>query len=59
MRAPPTPNYGQSNWASLQAAEKVIKSYILEKGGNHGRIHKLQQLCDAAAALGPPLLTRG
>jgi hypothetical protein len=29
-----TPNYGQSNWASLQAAEKVIKSYILETGGS-------------------------
>ena len=51
-----TPNYGQSNWASLQAAEKVFKSYILETGGSHGRIHKLQQLCDAAAALGLPLL---
>ena len=51
-----TPNYGQSNWASLQAAEKVIKSYILETGGSHGRIHKLEQLCDAAAALGLPRL---
>ena len=51
-----TPNYGQSNWASLQAAEKVIKSYILETGGSHGKIHKLQQLCDSAAALGLPRL---
>ena len=42
----------QSNWASLQAAEKVTKSYILEAGGSHGKIHKLQQLCDSATALG-------
>src|ERR1017187_9529862 len=38
-----TPNYGQSNWASLQAAEKVLKSYILEKGGSHGKIHRLDE----------------
>lgn len=46
------PNYGQSNWASLQAAEKVIKSYILEKGGTHGKIHKLDELCKFATQVG-------
>lgn len=51
-----TPNYGQSNWASLQAAEKVIKSYILEKGEGHGRIHKLDELSACAASLGLPAL---
>jgi hypothetical protein len=51
-----TPNYGQSNWASLQVAEKVLKSYILEKGGVHGKVHRLDELCDCAYKLGlPPL----
>jgi hypothetical protein len=51
-----TPNYGQSNWASLQASEKVLKSYILEKGGSHGKIHRLEELCTSASLLGlPPL----
>ncbi|MGD0498032.1 MAG: hypothetical protein ABSC23_06310 [Bryobacteraceae bacterium] len=49
-----TPNYGQSNWAALQATEKVIKSYILEKGGSHGKIHKLDELCACASTLGLP-----
>ena len=48
------PNYGQSNWASLQATEKVIKSYILEKGGTHGKIHRLNELCDAAYQVALP-----
>jgi hypothetical protein len=51
-----TPNYGQSNWASLQVAEKILKSYIVEKGGTHGKIHRLNELCTCAYALGlPPL----
>lgn len=48
------PNYGQSNWASLQATEKVLKSFILEKGSTHGKIHKLAELCAAASSLGLP-----
>lgn len=49
-----TPNYGQSNWASLQAIEKVLKSFILEKGSTHGKIHKLDELCATASSLGLP-----
>jgi HEPN domain-containing protein len=48
------PNYGQSNWSSLQATEKVIKSYILEKGGAHGKVHCLNELCDVAYQLALP-----
>jgi hypothetical protein len=51
------PNYGHSNWASLQAAEKIIKSYILEKGGNHKNSHRLaKDLLPDAYALGLPLI---
>lgn len=49
-----TPNYGQSNWAALQASEKCLKSYILEKGGSHGKIHHIQLLSEYAATLGLP-----
>jgi hypothetical protein len=50
------PNYGQSNWAALQASEKSLKSYILEKGGRHGKIHTLQHLSEYSSTLGlPPL----
>jgi len=52
-----TPNYGQSNWAALQAAEKVVKSYILERGGSHGKIHDLDELCACASALGLPTVS--
>lgn len=48
------PNYGQSNWSSLQATEKVLKSYILEKGDSHGKTHRLSELCDAAYKLNLP-----
>jgi hypothetical protein len=51
-----TPNYGQSNWASLQASEKCLKSYILEKGGSHGKTHHIQLLSEYAATLGLPAL---
>jgi hypothetical protein len=53
-----TPNYGQSNYASLQAAEKMIKSYILGKGANHAKIHKLDELCDCASQLGLPAIDK-
>ena len=46
------PNYGQSNWASLQATEKVLKSFILEMGGSPAKTHRLDELCRAAQALG-------
>lgn len=51
------PNYGHSNWASLQAAEKIIKSYILEKGGHHKNSHRLaKDLLPDAHTLGLPLI---
>ena len=40
----------------MQAAEKVLTSYILEKGGIHGKIHRLDDLCACAYALGLPTL---
>ena len=49
-----TPNYGQSAWASLQASEKCLKSYIREKGGSHGKTHDIQLLSECAAELGLP-----
>lgn len=48
------PNYGQSQWASLQATEKIVKSYILEKGSTHRKSHGLAALCADASALGMP-----
>jgi HEPN domain-containing protein len=51
-----TAHYGQSNWAALQAVEKCLKSYILEKDGSHGKIHDLKDLAEHAAKLGLPAL---
>ena len=39
------PNYGQSKWASLQAAEKMIKSCIGKFGGTVKFNHDLSQQC--------------
>jgi hypothetical protein len=47
-----TPNYGQSNWAALQATEKILKSYLLEMGRCHGKSHNLEELCAHASAAG-------
>ena len=49
-----SPNYGQSNWASLQAVEKLIKSYILQQGATHANIHELAKLFAHAHSLGLP-----
>jgi HEPN domain-containing protein len=38
------PNYGLSKWASLQAAEKFIKDFIVTKGGTPPKSHNLKQL---------------
>jgi len=46
------PNYGLSKWASLQAAEKFIKQFIIEKGGTPPRHHQLKQLAGLAESLG-------
>lgn len=48
------PEYGQSKWHSLQAAEKVLKLYISKKGRKYKRIHKLSKLVKDAAELGLP-----
>jgi hypothetical protein len=50
------PNYGQSKWASLQAAEKTVKSCILEKGASHKKSHSLADLCADAVVVGVPLV---
>jgi len=50
------PNYGFSRWSSLQAAEKTLKSYIVQNGGNLQKIHKLAELETAASAVGLPAL---
>lgn len=46
------PSYGLSKWASLQTAEKVIKQFIIEKGGTPPRHHNLKQLATLAESLG-------
>ena len=43
---------GQSKWASLQAAEKFIKSYIERKGGKIDQHHNLNKLSTYAYTLG-------
>ena len=46
------PSYGLSKWASLQTTEKVIKQFIIEKGGTPPRHHNLAQLATLAESLG-------
>jgi len=38
------PNYGFSRWSSLQAAEKILKSYAVQNGGKLLRTHNLSKL---------------
>lgn len=45
-------DYGQSLWASLQAAEKVLKFFISSKAGNFKYTHHLRELADKAHSLG-------
>ena len=47
---------GQSKWASSQAAEKFVKSYIERKGKRVDRHHNLNTLSEVAYALGLNLL---
>jgi len=46
------PSYGLSKWASLQAAEKFIKQFIIEKGGTAPKHHNLKQLATVAESHG-------
>lgn len=43
---------GQAKWSALQAAEKVLKAGISEKGGTYGRTHNLSTLAAEAATFG-------
>ncbi len=52
----PSPNYGFSRWSSLQAAEKTLKSFIVQNGGTIKKIHNLAGLENSAIALGMPAL---
>ena len=47
--------YGASKWASLQAAEKVLKAAILLKGAQFAFTHVLDKLCRQLSDLGLPL----
>lgn len=44
--------YGLSRWASLQAAEKMLKHYISKRGGVAPFSHKLDKLTSQASELG-------
>jgi HEPN domain-containing protein len=44
--------FGESKWASLQAAEKVLKAAIELAGGNFGKVHDLEKLFAQLAAVG-------
>ena len=48
----PGQRYGESKWASLQAAEKVIKAAITRQGGTYKFSHGLSGLTDQLAGLG-------
>jgi hypothetical protein len=46
------PNYGFSRWSSLQAVEKVLKSFIEHQGQRFGWTHDLTELAAVAVAAG-------
>lgn len=46
------PSYGLSKWASLQAAEKFIKQFIIEKQGTPPKHHNLRPLATIAESHG-------
>ncbi len=52
------PQMGLSKWASLQVTEKVIKSYISQKGSTFQFTHNLQNLVNQAEALGLPQIPK-
>ena len=49
-----SPNYGFSRWASLQAAEKLLKSFITLKQQMPRKTHNLVDLAATAVSLGLP-----
>lgn len=48
------PNYGLSKWSSLQAAEKMFKSFIELKGQKFKFTHDLKSLASQAESIGLP-----
>lgn len=48
------PKPGLSKWSTLQAVEKLIKAYIINKGGEVKRIHSLKKLAKQAVEIGLP-----
>jgi hypothetical protein len=46
------PQFGSSKWSSLQAVEKFLKSFIVQKGSTHERIHVITELAKQAVNLG-------
>ncbi len=46
------PDYGLSKWASLQVAEKALKTYISRKNCNYPNTHSLSKLQSQAETLG-------
>jgi HEPN domain-containing protein len=48
-------HYGNSKWASLQAAEKCLKAAIELHGGQYDWTHKLKELSDDLSTLGVKL----
>jgi HEPN domain-containing protein len=49
-----SPNYGFSRWASLQATEKVLKSFIAQQGKKFKKTHDLVELAAIAVSAGLP-----
>jgi len=46
------PHYGQSKWCSLQAAEKLLKAYLVTRDKQFPTHHKLAELTDLAESAG-------
>jgi hypothetical protein len=46
------PNYPLAKWSSLQAAEKVLKAAIRQRGGAYSKTHELSELTHEAAEAG-------
>lgn len=53
----PQPHFGQSKWASCQAAEKLIKYFLKSRNIHFPNTHKLQSLADLASKEGVELDT--
>ncbi len=58
VRLPDT-HYGQSKWSSLQAAEKVLKSFLVARGRPYPHRHELVTVAELAEAAGLPPISRG